>query len=123
MLDSAFAIAQGLPTVAKARVCAMLEDEDGIIDIGVNQYKSHPLQARFGSNDKAIFLHSEIDAIINQLRRLPVNYLKYSTLWIARAKKINGVWKKGLAKPCSGCQRAIIHFNIKEVHWTIDDLA
>lgn len=82
-----------------------------IIAIGVNQLKSHPLQARFGKNADSIYLHAEIDAIRNALKVVPMHELHNVTMYVARADG-------KLSKPCKGCQRAIVHFGITNIHWT-----
>lgn len=85
-----------------------------LISIGVNQLKTHPLQKKFGINDDAIYLHAEVDAIRNALKRVSLLDLKYATLYVAKSKA--GTPK--MSKPCAGCQKAIIHFGISNVFWT-----
>lgn len=79
--------------------------------------KTHPLQAKFGKNSDAVFIHAEIMAIHNALRVVPLEDLTKATLYVIR-------WYKGrvaMSKPCSGCQRAIAHFGIKDCYWSEDD--
>lgn len=91
---------------------------------GWNQYKTHPLQARFGANSKSVHIHSELDCIIQAVRWLgktrgssypDVADLSEFSLYVSRVIK-NGT--PMIAKPCSGCQRAITAFNIQHVEWT-----
>lgn len=83
-----------------------------IVSVGRNKLKSHPLQKQFGKNDKCIFLHSEVDCIINALRHVEVDDLNRATLYILR---LNNRGQRGNSAPCSGCLKAIIHFGIKNV--------
>ena len=46
-----------------ARVVAALYHKNTLIPIGLNQRKTHPLQARFADNPECIFLHAEIDDV------------------------------------------------------------
>ena len=94
-----------------------------IVSVGLNSMKSHPLAAKYGKNEYAIFLHSEVAAIKNALREVEVDHLTKCDLYIVRVKKEqpfarNVIW--GLAKPCIGCQRAIAEFGLKRVIYTCD---
>ncbi len=101
--------------VANHRLGALVTIRKKIIAFGFNSYKSHPLQKKFGRNEKAICLHAEIDAIKNALKRVKISDLKRATLYVARIKKDGTI---GMAKPCTGCQRAIVAFGIKQVIFT-----
>jgi len=95
-----------------------------IISVGMNSMKSHPLQAKYGKNKEAIFLHAEIAAIRNALRELEVDELSKCEIYIARVKKEKPFSKKyiwGLAAPCSGCRRAIAEFGLKRVIYTTNE--
>lgn len=79
---------------------------------GYNRIKSHPLQKRFSDRESKIYLHSEIDAISKFIS-------KYVEIWEATLI----VCRVSLGdivpcKPCSGCMRAIIAFNIKRVYYS-----
>ncbi len=108
--------ARNVEPVAGARVAATLVWK-GDSWCGINSRKTHPLMAKFGKNEKAICLHAEIDAIKNCMKRVPPQEFENypATLYIARAKADGS---SGLAKPCEGCQRAIVAFGIEEVYWT-----
>lgn len=43
------------------------------------------------------------------------------SLIIVRAKKINGVFRMGMAKPCKGCQKAIEVFQIRRVFYSTEE--
>jgi tRNA(Arg) A34 adenosine deaminase TadA len=107
--------AKHVAPVAGARVAASLFLGNEIICVGSNSRKTHPLMAKFGKNDKAIYLHAEVDAIKNALQFLDSDELIGTTMYIARAKADGSA---GLAKPCEGCQRALVAFGIEKVYWT-----
>jgi deoxycytidylate deaminase len=114
-------LSTSLEKVAGARISSCVVLKNNILSFGFNKRKSHPFQAKFGKNEECIFLHAEIDAIKNALKCTSVEDLQRSTLYIYRSKKVNGVETNGLAKPCVGCMRAIVSFNIKNVVYSTDD--
>lgn len=115
-LQDLVAIAQDVSDFDKNRHAASIYIGNRLISIGVNQLKSHPLQAKFGANPDKIFLHAEIDAIRNALRRVKISELQSAVLYVARVRQ--GVIR--LSMPCVGCQGAIMHFGIRDVYWTND---
>lgn len=98
----------------KHRHAAAIYLGNKLIAVGVNQLKTHPLQARFGINHEAVYLHAEIDAIKNALKRIPLEALSQVTLYVAKSR----AGKPKMSKPCAGCQKAILHFGIPQVYWT-----
>jgi len=107
------------------RFAAAVVYRNKIISIGYNRRKSHPFQAKFAKNPEAIFLHAEVHAIKDALRDISVEDLAKCELYITRVKKPAAgdnhfVW--GLAKPCCGCQRAIVEFGIKRTIYTCDEI-
>lgn len=128
ILDRIFGIltevAIATPKVGGARVSAAIVIKNKIISIGVNSMKSSPLQAKYAANkDLSIFLHAEIAAIKHALRHLDVNDFSKSSLYICRMKSLHNDNRMipGLAKPCSGCRRAIAEFNIKRTFYSLDN--
>jgi deoxycytidylate deaminase len=125
MLNQLFMIAQDVVPVSRARIVAALVYKNKIVSVGVNEMKTHPMAAKFSKHPEAKYLHAEISAIRNCINRHGVEIIKKSTLYIARAKHIENaitdefVW--GLAKPCSGCEQAILEFGIKKVIYTTDE--
>lgn len=121
-INMCYTVARDLDRVAGARVVALLVFKN-ITAWGQNSGKTHPLQAQYGRNEEAIYLHAEIDAIRNMLRQLDPDDLKRCTMYVARAKYVDGTKREmvfGEAKPCSGCQGAIKAFRIKKVVYTTD---
>jgi len=119
-------IASDIPKVSNVQISAMLVIKNDIISIGSAVLKSHPFQKRFGKTSHNIFLHAETNCIHRSLRKVDVDELEKATLYICRVKhnfnKENkqNVFGWGIAKPCIGCLRAIVEFNIKRVVYTLD---
>ena len=82
--------------------------------IGLNRYKSHPLQARFSSHPEQIYIHSEISVLSQALRDRVEDFSDY-TLYVARVLS-DGT--PALAKPCPGCMSALIEFGIHNLEYT-----
>ena len=110
------------PPVGNARIGAAITLGKKIVSFGHNQFKSHPLQRRFGRNESSIYLHAEIDAIKNALRVCEVDDLRHCVLHVLRVKRAapHGCFIWGMAKPCLGCMRAIATFGIREVYYSVE---
>lgn len=113
MLDVAIEHAKSNPIRKLPKMAAVLEVSSGQYFVGFNQRKTHPLQAKFGRTEHHIHLHAEIDALRWALKA--GEKVEGSSLYVARVYKNGNV---GLAKPCEGCQDALMHFGIKNVEWT-----
>lgn len=114
-------IAEDVIPINRARIAAAVVYKNDIISIGTNQRKTHPLQAKFARHIEAVHIHAEIDAIARAVRRFDARKLTQCTLYVVRIKMDadgNNMW--GLAKPCTGCERAIVSFDIGRVVWTLD---
>lgn len=108
---------------SRARLAAAIIKNNRIISFGINRKKSDPLQAKYCKNKEAIYLHAEIHSIKNALKNFDVDELRGSTMYICRVKRptqYSKKWVWGLAKPCSGCSRALAEFGIKNVIYTTD---
>lgn len=105
--------ARSNPVVGLPRLAAILRTKDGTEYVGFNSRKTHPLAKEFGRKQETICLHAEVDAIRQALRdsRDPSGGYMY----VARVLK-NG--QPALAKPCEGCQRALVAFDIQNVRWS-----
>jgi len=114
-----FNIAKLTEKVGGCRVVAALVVRNKVLSIGVNSKNSCFLARRFYKHNSAICNHAEISAI-SQLVNSTNNRLRGLTLYVCRAKKVNGHWNYGLAKPCDGCEAAIRHFGISKVFWSHD---
>lgn len=113
-------VAEDVSPIKTARIAAAIVYRGEIISIGINSYKSDPLQARYSKNEHAIYLHAEIAAIKKALKRINKDELKRCDMYIVRRKIHNGTMCNGLAKPCQGCQRAIDTYGIQNVFYTLD---
>lgn len=105
-------ISRTTPSIRGSSHCAALVYRKKVLSVGTNQLKTHPLQKQYGRNEKAIFLHAEIDAIIRCINKHGVEILQQSTLYVLRTTPSGAV---GDSCPCAGCTRAIEAFKIKEV--------
>ncbi len=110
-IDSAIAN----PILNLPRMGAVLVLRNGDIFYGYNQQRSHPFQKQWAKHPEAIFLHAEIDALIRAMKMVPDEMIVGSSIYIARVLK-NG--QPALAKPCSGCLGALIHFGVDNIWWT-----
>lgn len=117
-------VADASEPFARAKMAAALVYKNEIISIGTNKNKTHPLQGRYAKHEAAIYLHSEIDAIANAMRRYDVETVAKSKLFIYRSKWTHSkkpVLTQGMAKPCQGCMRAIAAFDIKHVCYSLEE--
>lgn len=121
-MDLAFAQAISSEKAGGARLGVAIVIKNRVIAFGTNKKKTHPFQAQYAKNKDAIDLHAENDAIVNALHQVKIDDLERATMYIARAKRSTrgGPFTWGLAKPCTGCMRAISAFNIKRVVYTTD---
>lgn len=105
---------------SRCRVVAAIVRRSKILSIGFNSYSSTRLSRTFPKHSQAIFQHAEIAAIHNFLKEFSLAKLTNCDLWVCRAKLVGGEWTTGLALPCDGCQRAINHFKIKRVFYSVE---
>lgn len=117
MLDVAIDYARKNPIIKLPKMAAVIYYRRDLISFGYNSLKSHPFAAKYCRHPEAIYLHAEIAAIRKALSVLTLAELRASDLYVARVLK-NGT--PALAKPCSGCMRAIVEFGIQNVVWTED---
>jgi tRNA(Arg) A34 adenosine deaminase TadA len=108
----------------RAKLAAAIVISNEIISIGFNRKKTHPFQAQFKDVEQKDFLHAETDAINRALKYVSKDELRKATLYISRVKYISNKNHKIVlaeSKPCKGCQKAIISYNIKRVVHTCHD--
>lgn len=121
--DTLMKMAVDVTPVGKARLAAAIATRSGrVISFGVNQQKTDPFQARFGRNSHSVWLHAEIAALKNAIRRVGIDGLSHLDIWVVRAKRSapRGKWIYGLARPCSGCLKAIEEFNLRRVFYSVE---
>jgi tRNA(Arg) A34 adenosine deaminase TadA len=117
-IETALKLAEDVEPFGNAKVAAVLTYKNRAIAYGFNSNKSHPLTIRYAKNCHAIYLHAELTAIKNALKRM--DDLSKTTLYVARVRKINGMFVPGIAKPCGSCAEYIIEYGIKRIVWTTD---
>jgi tRNA(Arg) A34 adenosine deaminase TadA len=85
--------------------------------LGVNRWKSDPMQAKYSRHEEAIYLHAEIAAIKNSLRVLDVEELSKCNMIVVRVKRnhLTNTFEPANSKPCSGCYRCLKEFGIKKI--------
>jgi deoxycytidylate deaminase len=120
IFNTLFTLAQDIEVTANARIATGIFMRNKPVAFGFNRMKSHPMQKKFGKNSECIYLHSEISAIKNALRNVNVDDLKKCDVYVCRVKfnQPKGWFIPGLAKPCSGCQRALRTFDVKNVFYS-----
>jgi tRNA(Arg) A34 adenosine deaminase TadA len=97
-------------------LAAAITLRNSIISFGVNRMKTDPMQAKYAKNKDCIYMHAEIHAIKNALKKVEVDDLRKADLYVLRVRNEDG--KRAMAKPCDGCMRAIAEFGIRNVYFT-----
>ena len=110
----------------RARIGCVAVYNNKIISIGINSYKTHPVQKiydkyrdlKIGDGCPAHLhaLHAEIDCLLS-IDDGTIDMSKVE-LYIYRILK-NG--KKALSKPCPACRQYIIDRGIRKIHYTTED--
>ena len=98
------------------RVCCGAFLNKRLIVLGFNSYtKTHPIMRKWGKNAESIFLHAEIDCLLTARRKLCDNTFNRLEFFVAR---INRQGELVSAKPCVGCMKAFMYFDVKSVNWS-----
>ena len=110
----------------RAKVGCVAIYNNKIISIGINSYKTHPVQKMYnryrefhpmpGCNAHMHSLHAEIDCLLS----VDDNSIDMSKveIYIYRILKTG---EQALAKPCPACRQYILDKGIKKIHYTTDD--
>jgi tRNA(Arg) A34 adenosine deaminase TadA len=122
-------IAIDLAPTGNAKIASALVYGNQIEALGVNRKKSHPIQKFFQPNKERIYLHAEVDCIVNFLKQFQMGSYRTQkgefwehALHVVRVKRDeHGCYWLANAKPCPGCQRAAGFFGIREVWYSTDD--
>jgi len=106
--------------VRNYRLAAAVVLKNSIVSFGTNSYKTDPFQAK---NHHAIHLHAEINAIKNAMKKIDLELLRKSSLYVARVVSDNdrSGFTRAMSMPCPGCQRCIAEFGIKNVVYTTSE--
>lgn len=104
------------------KLAAVMCYKNKVIAVGVNSKKTHPMQARFQAKRGSVCLHAEIDCLKNALKVVAPDDLAKCKMVVARVKKgEHGEMVPALAKPCRGCDRALVQFEVGEVWFSTED--
>lgn len=93
-----------------------------IIGVGVNSYKTHPLQKeynkyRYSEDNTPHSLHAEIAALA-PLRGMDIEWKRVS-LFLVRLKK--SPKSTGSARPCKACMEYIRDLGIENIYYSFHD--
>lgn len=86
-----------------------------ILTVGISRRKTHPIMAKYQSNEKKVYLHAEVDALVRFINIYGVDLLSDCSLYVLRTTKSGRVAE---SKPCNGCMNMIQALNVGEVFWT-----
>ena len=109
-LDLATKVAANSPHTNFKMGCVITNKKKQLVSVGINQYKTHPLQYKYGSKHKWA-IHAELAALAQSLGDA-------YHLYVVRLKKSGGL---GMAKPCKACATAILEFGVEKVYWSTSD--
>lgn len=113
LLEEAIKVALANPITDLPKMAALIYNRKKLIAVGMNSRKSHPLAKQFQKNPHTVCVHAEIAALVNAMRQgISVEGM---SIYIARVGKLGYPM---LAKPCSGCSRALMSFGINNIYWT-----
>ncbi len=94
------------------KIGAVIINKKGkVIATGTNIRKTHPQQylyAKKTGNEKRIYLHAEISALV-KCRQKP------HSIYVIR---VNNKGELRLAKPCDSCMLALEHANISNIYYS-----
>jgi deoxycytidylate deaminase len=126
IMETLRGVAIATPRCAGVKVAACIVHKNRIISFGVARYKSNPFQLKFAKNPESIFFHAETAVIKNALGEVTVDVLRRSYLYVCRVRSFSSnfpnTWVYGNAKPCQGCMKAILEFQIKDVYYSENEL-
>lgn len=98
----------------RQRIGAVIVKGNRVISTGHNQLRGHgSIKSSHWDNS----LHAEIHAVINAIKRVGIEGIKGSTIFVARIKRDGS---QGLALPCKDCFRVLHEFKIKRIVFTTE---
>ena len=89
---------------------AAITKKNDIIGVGKNQMKTHPFQAKFSRNPDSIYLHAETAALLDAINN--GQNPSGGVMHVIRRLRDDTL---GLARPCSGCMKALDAYGISRV--------
>lgn len=125
-MDDAFSYAKNSESSFNARISAALVYKNRrLVNIETNSTRTHTFQFKYSQHEDAIYIHAENAVIVNSLRKKLISYydLPDCSIYVARSctNKDHSHHYYGLAKPCAGCQRSIMEYNIGRVYYTTNE--
>lgn len=106
----------------RIKIGAIVVKKNKIISVGVNSYKTHPVQKRYNkfrfdtvAKDTNHTLHAEIQALVNIPNGTDLNDL---TIYIYRESRNGGTAK---SRPCPSCMNLIKDIGIKKICYTTEE--
>src|ERR1035437_11101265 len=120
ILNTAFQIAQEIEKSSEQKMVAIVAYKSTVISVGVNSLKTHPMVAGAKYDDWCDHLHAETSAIINALRNTSSRKLAKCTLYVCRAKKVNGIYEWGMSRPCINCQKFINKYPVRDCYYSTE---
>lgn len=113
LLTETFKVAHTSP-YGRFRVGSIIAQRKNILSYGVNQKKTHPIQAKFSCRKHvAAWLHAETHAISNA----KAGDLIGSDCYVARVL-MDGSW--GNSRPCNGCMDALKYYGVRRTIYYCD---
>ena len=107
--------------VGNARICAAVVYKGKIVSMAGNTRRTHPFQSLYSKNPEAIYWHAETKAIYLALQRIGSIELSKCSLVVARTKQSGHTRVFAMSKPCCGCSKCIVDFNLKNVYHTNEE--
>jgi len=121
-LNQVFSWAKLQPPIFRIRVAAGLQVKRNFI-IATNSTRSHPFAKKYQKNQHAIHLHAETHCLVKTFQAgYDIKDLRDSTMYIARAilDPYTHEYRYGMCRPCVGCERALIDFEVGHVFFTTE---
>lgn len=109
--------------VRNYRLASAVLFKNQIVSVGVNSQKTDPFQTKYMKNPFSIYIHAEVSAVKNALKRIDLDDFKKSSLIVVRIKRNenNTAFIPAMAKPCMGCMSCISEFGVKHIHFTNEE--
>ena len=109
------AIQQAEKSTYKHRLGACVSIGRKVLGVGYNKVNRHQSKVKTDSWNGS--LHAEISAVLDALRKYPVEKLKGATVTVVR---VDSAGKLKLALPCKNCYNSLRNLGIKEVRFSND---
>lgn len=102
-------------TINSGRHAAAILYKGSILAIGNNKRKSHPIMCSINKDNKRIYLHAEVDAIVKTINAHGLYIFPETTLYVMRVTKGGNI---AYSEPCNICKDIINSVGITQVLWS-----